>query len=147
MSEPKNDVKDFMQAISSLVDKDMFNNLVNQIVQEEIDEEAILNDEKVLASLPNIETDLNENDIHDISNLKSFYYIQSDNDALTAYELLIEDLYRENKGLKIKKEKTDEIMNELQTLFPNDDDEFERIWDGETLHDALTKIYEIVFDG
>jgi hypothetical protein len=147
MSEPKNDVKDFMQAISSLVDKDMFNNLVNQIVQEEIDEEAILNDEKVLASLPNIETDLNENDIHDISNLKSFYYIQSDNDALTAYELLIEDLYRENKGLKIKQEKTDEIMNELQTLFPNDDDEFERIWDGETLHDALTKIYEIVFDG
>ena len=55
MSEPKIDVKDFMQAISSLVDKDMFNNLVNQIDQEEVDEEAILNDEKVLASLPNIE--------------------------------------------------------------------------------------------
>ena len=122
MSEPKIDVKDFMQAISSLVDKDMFNNLVNQIDQEEVDEEAILNDEKVLASLPNIEIDLNENDIHDISNLKSFYYIQSDNDALTAYELLIEDLYRENKGLKIKQEKTDTIMNNLQELFPSDDE-------------------------
>ena len=140
------DTQEFLSAISGLIDPDIFNKYVNQIISEELNnsDESI---SSIIPVLPNIEMDLDDIDIKDLSNLKDFYYIQSNEDVLTAYELLIEDLYRENKGLKIKQEKTDEIMNKLQTLFPDDDDEFERIWDGETLHDALTKIYEIVFDG
>lgn len=140
------DTQEFLSAISGLIDPDIFNKYVNQIISEDLNnsDESI---SSVMPVLPNIEMDLDDIDIKDLSNLKDFYYIQSNEDVLTAYELLIEDLYRENKGLKIKQEKTDEIMNKLQTLFPDDDDEFERIWDGETLHDALTKIYEIVFDG
>ena len=140
------DTQEFLSAISGLIDPDIFNKYVNQIISEDLNnsDESI---SSVMPVLPNIEMDLDDIDIKDLSNIKDFYYIQSNEDVLTAYELLIEDLYRENKGLKIKQEKTDEIMNKLQTLFPDDDDEFERIWDGETLHDALTKIYEIVFDG
>ena len=140
------DTQEFLSAISGLIDPDIFNKYVNQIISEDLNnsDESI---SSIIPVLPNIEMDLDDIDIKDLSNLKDFYYIQSNEDVLTAYELLIEDLYRENKGLKIKQEKTDEIMNKLQTLFPDDDDEFERIWDGETLHDALTKIYEIVFDG
>lgn len=140
------DTQEFLSAISGLIDPDIFNKYVNQIISEELNnsDESV---SSIIPVLPNIEMDLDDIDIKDLSNLKDFYYIQSNEDVLTAYELLIEDLYRENKGLKIKQEKTDEIMNKLQTLFPDDDDEFERIWDGETLHDALTKIYEIVFDG
>lgn len=140
------DTQEFLSAISGLIDPDIFNKYVNQIISEELNnsDESI---SSIIPVLPNIEMDLDDIDIKDLSNLKDFYYIQSNEDVLTAYELLIEDLYRENKGLKIKQEKTDTIINNLQELFPQDDEDFERIWNGYTLEDALTKIYDVVFDG
>lgn len=140
------DTQEFLSAISGLIDPDIFNKYVNQIISEDLNnsDESI---SSIIPVLPNIEMDLNDIDIKDLSNLKDFYYIQSNEDVLTAYELLIEDLYRENKGLKVKQEKTDEIINNLQELFPQDDEDFERIWNGYTLEDALTKIYDVVFDG
>lgn len=142
---------EFLSSISGLIDKDMFNKMVNdsinEIKNEELDESDIVNDDGIISMLPNIEIDLDDNDIYNLSNLKTFYYLQSGDDVVTAYELLIEDLYRENKSLKLKQEKTDTIMNNLQELFPSDDDVFENIWHGETLESALTKIYNVVFDG
>lgn len=143
----KPSVEDFLSSISSLIDKDQFNKLVNDIVNEDFEESDIVNDDSIMSILPNIEIDLDDNDIYDLSNLKTFYYLQSGDDVVTAYELLIEDLYRENKALKLKQEKSDTIMNNLRELFPSDDDVFENIWYGETLESALTKIYDVVFDG
>lgn len=149
MHEPN--VENFLSSISGLIDKDMFNKIVNdtinEIKNEDLDESDIVNDDSIISILPNIEIDLDDNDIYDLSNLKTFYYLQSGDDIVTAYELLIEDLYRENKALKLKQENTDTIINDLQELFPSDDDVYEQIWNGETLESALTKIYDIVFDG
>ena len=63
------DTQEFLSAISGLIDPDIFNKYVNQIISEDLNnsDESI---SSVMPVLPNIEMDLDDIDIKDLSNLK-----------------------------------------------------------------------------